>query len=358
MAAYSEDRARKDGERGFTLITTGVCSVAMLGMLALAVDLGRMYVVKNEMQSYTDAASLAAVLELDGTQAGITRALNAVAASTNRWNMGASAFSGTETDFGQAASGPWDPNPSPASDYMFARVRASGTLSLYFLPAVAVQNSAGMSAVTVAGQVVKPGFREGLLPFSPFAHNPTPPDFGYTPGVNYTLRWGSNPKVNVNVCPGDNSQAWVDLAEAGTSSERGYIEESSAAIIRAAIEEDYQTRPLSVGDTVTMTGGNKQTERDSLITRIEQDTNPTAATYAAYESAATGNGRRLVAVAINTGYPGNVVLGFGLFFLLEPSEYDHSGNKPFCAEYVGSYVQGSRHKGAGPPGAYVIRLVQ
>jgi hypothetical protein len=206
--------------------------------------------------------------------------------------------------------------------------------------------------------VVKPDFREGLIPFSPFAHNPAPPDFGFTSGVNYTLRWGSNPKVNVNVCPGDNAQTWVDMATAGSSSERGYIEETSSAVIRMAIEDDYQTRPLAVGDAITMTGGNKQTQRDSLITRIGQDTNPTATTYASYESAGTGNGRRLVAVPINTGYPDNIVLGFGLFFLLEPSEYQHSGNKPFCAEYVGPYVQGSRHKGAGPPGAYVVRLVQ
>lgn len=344
--------------RGFTLVTTGVCSMAMLGMLALAVDLGRIYVVKNEMQAYADAASLAAALELDGTQAGISRALSAVSNDANRWNLGTANFTGTQTDFATAASGPWVTNPIPATDYIVVRVRASGTVSLYFLPAVAGPTSANVAAKAAAAQVVKPDFREGLLPFSPFAHNHAPPDFGFAPGINYTLRWGSNPRVGVNVCPGDDAQPWVDLAKAGTSSERGYIEETSSAIIRAAIEEDYQTRPLAVGDVVNMTGGNKQTQRDSLITRVNQDTDPTSTTYAQYEAAGAGNGRRLVAVAINTGHPDNVVLGFGLFFLLAPSEYDAGGNKPFCAEYVGPYVQGSSHKGAGAPGAYVVRLVQ
>jgi Flp pilus assembly protein TadG len=345
-------------ERGFTLLTTGVCLVAMVGVLGLAVDVGRLYVVRNEIQAYVDVAALSAALELDGTSSGVTRAANAVATSTNRWNMGTLAFTGTLADFSTAPTGAWTANPESASNYLYVRVRASASLPLYFIPVLASTRSSTVQATAVAGQVLKTDFAEGLLPFSPFPHNALDPNFGYIPGEHYTLRWGPNPKIGPNVCSGDNGLAWLSIAEGGSASERGYIDDTSSAIIRAAIEQDYQTRPLAIGDIVAMTGGNKQTQRDSLVARVDQDTDPISATYAEYEGAGTGNGRRLVAVPINTWQPDYRVIGFAAFFLLPPSEYPQGGNKSFCAEYVGPFVQGSRHKGGGGPGAYVVRLVE
>jgi hypothetical protein len=64
-------------------------------------------------------------------------------------------------------------------------------------------------------------------------------------------------------------------------------------------------------------------------------------------------------VPINTYHPNYTILGFRAFFLLRSNDYDAGGNKPFCAEYLGSYVQGGKHKGASTiPGAYVPRLLQ
>jgi hypothetical protein len=90
------------------------------------------------------------------------------------------------------------------------------------MPVVNSTSSTVISASAVAAQVLKTNFREGVLPFSPFAHNSGQPDYGFTPGEHYTLRWGSNPKVNVNVCPGDDAPAWVEMAKAGGAEERGY----------------------------------------------------------------------------------------------------------------------------------------
>ena len=47
------------GRKGFALIATGVCVASLLGMLGLALDLGRVYVAKNETQSFTDTAAMA-----------------------------------------------------------------------------------------------------------------------------------------------------------------------------------------------------------------------------------------------------------------------------------------------------------
>jgi uncharacterized membrane protein len=35
-----------------------VCAVVLFGMAGLAIDLGRMYITKNEAQSYADSAAL------------------------------------------------------------------------------------------------------------------------------------------------------------------------------------------------------------------------------------------------------------------------------------------------------------
>src|SRR5205814_1866492 len=80
------------GRKGFALIATGVCVISLLGLLGLALDLGRVYIAKNETQSFTDTAAMAAVLKLN--RLSFTAAQNAVLNNTrNQWNMGTTIFS-------------------------------------------------------------------------------------------------------------------------------------------------------------------------------------------------------------------------------------------------------------------------
>ena len=51
--------------KGFTLIAAGACAFTLFGMLGLALDLGRVYIARNEAQSFTDTAALAAALTLN-----------------------------------------------------------------------------------------------------------------------------------------------------------------------------------------------------------------------------------------------------------------------------------------------------
>jgi uncharacterized membrane protein len=51
-----------------------VSSVVMFGMLGLTIDLGRVYIVKNELQAFVDASSIAAALQLNGTTTGLAAA--------------------------------------------------------------------------------------------------------------------------------------------------------------------------------------------------------------------------------------------------------------------------------------------
>lgn len=355
---------RASSERGYTLLATGLAIFGVMGMTALAIDMGRMYIAKNEGQAYADSAAITATLQLDGMATGIQRAKDAVAASANRWNFGNTTFSGTQVEFSTSDSGPWETNPASAAGYRFARVTAGVNVPLSFMRALAAGSSRPVNARAVAGQVAQTGMPEGMFPFSPFAHDPNPAvNFGLVPGQRYTLRWAASPQLAnpQTTCPGDRTQAMIDLANAGGGEERGYIEETSSAVIRRSIAYDYQTVYREVGDSVSMTGGAKQTQKDALIARVRQDTDQTSETYAEYRDGGAGNWRRVVAAPINLGLPGGYqIVQFASFFLLTEADYAAAtgGNRPFCAEYIGPYVKGSRNGGAGGPGYYLVRLVQ
>jgi hypothetical protein len=343
----------------------------MLGMVGLAVDIGRIYIAKSELQIFVDSASLAATWELDGTMEGLERARTRIASNPNQWNFNTSPFSSVTTVFATSSSGPWEEYPATAEGYLYAKAAASVEVPVYFLgPFIATTSGMGNTAFIVAAtaftapvkgnsqaaQQLKTRFRDGLFPFSPYAHNNTGPNFGLVPGQLYTLRWAANPRLGRNTCAGDDVQSMIDLAEAGGGSERGYIEETSAATIRAAIVGNYQTNWLGIGDSVNMTGGAKQTELTALTERLAQDTDTTSPNYTAYVARGTGNGRRMVGVPINAGFPSYQVVQIAAFFLQTSGDYGTGGNAAWCAEYVGPWLQGAPHKAAGGTGAYVVRV--
>src|SRR2546423_7506408 len=123
-------------KRGFVLITMAVATVAIVGALGMAVDVGRAFIAKNETQTFCDAAAYAAVLKLNGTSTGISSARAAVASSVNTWNMNSASVSTPTVDFATTKNGPWSTNPSPATGYIYARVQASVDLPMYFAPIV------------------------------------------------------------------------------------------------------------------------------------------------------------------------------------------------------------------------------
>ncbi len=382
MKPYSTHRTvlRRRTNAGYIVLTFALSALVIIGMVGVSVDVGRAYIAKSEGQVFSDSAALSAALELDGTPAGLARARAQVAANTNKWNFNTSSFGTVTTSFSQSISGPWEENPASAAGYLYAKASTSANVPVFFMGMFrnAQHGSAPSSFTTpvntaaVAGQELKTTFSEGLFPFSPLAHNGTGPTYGLTPalpgppqteGGIYTFRWAANPKLtgnNPNVCQDDRTQSMIDLAQSGNGSERGYIEDTSASVIRQAIGGDAQTVTRSIGDTVNMTGGAKGTERTAIANRIASDTNSTAATYWDYVNSGTGNGQRIVAMPINSGAPNYTIVQIGAFFLLPANNYSQSGNTAWCAEYIGAYVQGGKAgvTGTSAAGAYVVRLVQ
>jgi len=127
---------RVNRQKGFILIAMSVCMFLLLAVIGMAFDLGRVYIARNEAQVFTDAASMAAAKQLDGTAAGVDRAKAAVAAMPNRWNLGTQTFSNVVIEFsvdGQL----WDQQPKDIAALHFARVTAPDNhMEIMFLRAV------------------------------------------------------------------------------------------------------------------------------------------------------------------------------------------------------------------------------
>ena len=100
-------------ETGFVLIATCIAMMILLAVAGLAIDIGRMYVIKSELQAFTDAAALSEARVLDGSEAGNARAREAASSLTEgpnamKWDMGTQVITDINSTFesknGQASA--------------------------------------------------------------------------------------------------------------------------------------------------------------------------------------------------------------------------------------------------------------
>jgi len=387
--------------RGFVLVTAALTMVMTLGVLGLALDLGRMYVARNELQAFVDAATIAAAFELNGSNGGLDHARDAVSSyrSLNRWNFNNTQPESVTTEFATTGAGPWDPAPASAVGVQFVRVRARASVSLYFMPGFSatappstpaamllnIGRTHQLWAAAMAGQDLITSFRNNLLPYSPDAIDVAAADFGLTRGGMHTFRWpppGQRAQTK-NYCDADEAAAYMsnDPAQRGfiDIGDNGVSGSGGSAFIRQAIISNVQSRELEMGDILEGRPGNRGTESDALRERVSQDTDTTSQTYAQYLARMNdatftgprGNGRRFVVVPINNPL-NNAVLGFGGFFLHgdicapggdsllgSPGGGGGANVVTCCAEYVGpALVPGRRAGSGGGAGAYQVRLFQ
>src|SRR5580704_13598594 len=123
MTDYPPERAQKEmgrtqgcrkNQRGFSLMLIAVSGSVMIGMLGLAFDLGRMFIVKNELQTFVDASAVAACRQMDGTQAGIQSAHNTATAGPlgssrpNGWNFDVNAIANITDTYATSFTGTYD----------------------------------------------------------------------------------------------------------------------------------------------------------------------------------------------------------------------------------------------------------
>ena len=149
--------------RGFVLIVTCVALAIVLGLAGLGIDAGRLYVVKSEVQAFTDSASLSAAMELDGTAAGLRNAREAAASVTEgehamRWDLGSKPISGFKLSFAKGDGAPdersWQESPLDPNGYRFVKVETKVQVPLTLLRAVHgfQSDSSAVWAASVAGE--------------------------------------------------------------------------------------------------------------------------------------------------------------------------------------------------------------
>ena len=350
--------ANRSTRSGYILVATSISLIFLLGICGLAIDIGRMYVTKNEAQAYVDAASLAAARQLDGTTAGITRAQAAVSTDTDKWRFETSPFTSVSTSFSDSATGTFTTSPLDPTNYKYARVTVSVNLPMFLIRPLSGP-SATIAATAVSGNQALTTIPSGVFPFSPYTRINSPdPDpanpgdpYGFKIGNQYTLRWGA---------PGDRTSCGTDATSANLSqngSVRGYCcVSNSAADLRQAIVGG-QTDSITIGQYVPMDNGAKNAEMSAIAMRVEIDSDTTSSTYAAYRSSGTGNGARVVVVPVNGGPPNYPALGFAGFFLLNDNSYTGlKGNDSACGEYIGAWTEGVTTPPPSGSGAYHLRL--
>jgi Flp pilus assembly protein TadG len=376
-------------QRGITLLLLAVTATVMFAMIGLAIDVGRMFIVKGELQAFVDSAALAAVRHLDGTASGTLIAHNtavhgplgstvpnalsfdtAAVPTENVTETYSTAFGGTYDSYAVAAA-------KPTNTYMFMKVVVTATSPVYFLGVLpGVPSQLSMTGGAIAGfQSAAATFNNGgLTPFCPSGHpgGTAANDFGFQTGQKYTLKWGNGGETN---CGGDagfqpllhpSEHGFVNLGQGnGNSSLRNVIEYGGYP--------NSSSTPSSVGVGTTLAGvpGNRGASIFSALQiRSEQDPDQSSLTWDQYKAnvavdppaANRGNGRRVVTAPISDPAKSDgsnfYVIGFGNF-LLDPGATISGSSGPICATYIGA----ASTSAYGPPGSdgtksYQVMLFQ
>jgi Flp pilus assembly protein TadG len=351
---------RGNSERGFTLMTTSLCLFVIISMMGLAVDLGRVYISRNEAQAFTDAAALAGASRLNGTAAGITAAQNQVTNNPNRWNFATSSFTGVTTEY-SANQTTWFPSGTAPTGSKYVRVTApTNSVGIYFLRVLGLANSMNVASRTTAGIQTPTSAPQGVFPFAPLAKNPNGPNYGYSAGDELTLLWpssvGSNGPVKMNnLCQADQNQASLAAIQNGSTSDRGYIQDTAASAIAAAIVDDHMDYTVTVGQAVSRSGGVKSNDvTASIAARVAQDSDSNQNNYATYIANHDSTPlRRVVLVPIINNATQANVLAFVKVFL--PPSQPHNPNDAKCAIYIGP---ADTPTGNDATGSNMIRLLQ
>ena len=322
---------RHGQKRGFVLVTMAIAAIALIGMLGLAVDVGRMFIAKNETQTYCDSAALAAALALDGTTTGITSAQNAVTNSANAWNLNTTTVKNPVVTFATSVAGPFVASPSPPAGYNVARVSATVAMQLYFIPVLVAQTTTNVASSATAAQVALTSVPRGLAPLHRGQHQHDRAEFRND-------RWQflldslaaiqlQSPKLpqipdacfNQSPCADDTAASKTAVVANWGDSNSGFWGSNSNSVITQEVLDLIQIQQLAVGTNIDpiLTHGTKQSEAKILDQRVSQDVNTTGDITVADYLAGAHNGQRLLAVPVvdPTDPSTTTVIGYGVFLL-------------------------------------------
>lgn len=211
-------------QKGAVIVTFALVLMFLLGFMGIALDFGRMFIVKTELQTAVDSCALAAAQELDGQGSSITRAQNSglAAGNLNNVNMQSPNWRGqpklvnAEITFRNAS---YDPTTTPTSARYAQCAHTQPNIQMFLLHVLGAflgnptelprQRSVGAFAVATRGSA------QSTCPI-PVALKPkaggTAPDYGFTVGEWVTL-------INAQNAATGGQIGWANLDGSNNASE-------------------------------------------------------------------------------------------------------------------------------------------
>jgi Flp pilus assembly protein TadG len=188
-------------QQGAVIITVCLFLLFLLGFMGIALDFGRLFIVKTELQTAMDSCALAAAQELDLQATAIDRARSAgkTAGNLNRVNLQSATWDGkgqiVDADITFRDAGYADTTDPTQAKYVECR-HTQPSVRLWLLHALgafydgntsrfpATQNVAALAVATRGSSQTSCPIPIALRPKTPGA---PPPNFGYTRGEWITL---------------------------------------------------------------------------------------------------------------------------------------------------------------------------
>ncbi|MCL4378160.1 MAG: pilus assembly protein TadG-related protein [Actinobacteria bacterium] len=219
---------KRTGEKGQVAVITAILMIAFVGIMSFSIDTGSVYEVRRQLQTVADSAALAGIQDLPENPS-IARqkaidyaALNGVTLVSSDVTI-SNTYANNDTITVSAKN--------PNAKLYFAGIFGYNTASV------------GANAKAIIGS---PSKVKGIVPWG-FEQN------NYTPGVEYTLKYGSPP------APGPGNFGGLD------------VDGSGASVYKDTIINGANT-PLSVGmwlgpETGNMAGPTKQGTSDRIYSQ-------------------------------------------------------------------------------------------
>lgn len=209
-------------QQGAIIITVALSLLFLLGFMGIALDFGRLFVTKTELQTAVDSCSLAAAQELDTASDALSRAVSAGQAAGNlnrvQFQSGSAGIPGSYITF-------LDANYQETSNYLeakYAKCRHAQTgIVPWLLQAVGAfsGNSVYSNNLTVAAVAVAtraPAQTGCAIPVQINPKNTVKPDYGFTKGEWIPTVYDENSAGN-DVTPGH--FGWANLDESANADE-------------------------------------------------------------------------------------------------------------------------------------------
>lgn len=210
-------------QRGAIIITAALALLLLLGFMGIALDFGRLFIVKTELQTALDSCALAAARELNGKSDAITRAVSAgsTAANVNGVNLQSATWNGqgkvTAADITFRNSSYID-TTAPAAAVYAQCTHTQPNIRLWLLQAMGAfsgntadfPSTRSVRTTAVATRASAQSACPIPVALQPKTPGATSPNYGYTVGDWLTLLSKSN---------GGSTFGWANLDGSNSASE-------------------------------------------------------------------------------------------------------------------------------------------